>query len=226
MYSRHQNGFDARTSARIADACLRTRGPSGRETRAKSGQTLFHQGDQADLLFEIVQGVARQDRVLPNGRRQVLSFGFPGDIVGFPQDGIHRNTCRMITPGTILSHPGDTVAGKSAEPGLQQRVLDAALTEITVLHDHLQTLGCASAMERTAGFLVRLTDRLGDRRPAQTVVHLPMCRTDIADYLGLSSETISRMVSHLRAAGVISLTDAQTVVVLDPGRLSRLAEGA
>jgi CRP-like cAMP-binding protein len=193
--------------------------------RVKDGQTLFHQGDPSGLLYEVTRGVARLERVLPTGRRQVMSFGYAGDIVGFPQDGLHRSTCKMITPGTVVSHHVAAVDGPLADPDLRQRLFDAALTEIGVLHDHFQILGCCSAMERTAGFLVRLMDRVGVAKANQTVVHLPMCRSDIADYLGLSTETVSRMISQLRALQVIRLTDPQTVIVQDAERLSQLAEG-
>lgn len=225
MYSKHHDRFDTKSSAMIDDAGLRTHSRYAREICLKPGHTLYHQGDPADLLYEVVQGVARQERVLPNGRRQVISFGFAGDIVGFPYDGLHTSTCQMITSGTVISHRAGALERISADPDLHQRVFEAALTEIGVLHDHFQTLGCCSAMEKVAGFLTKLVDRIGVDASGQTVVRLPMCRSDIADYLGLSTETISRMVSQLRALQVITLVDVQTIVVRDTEKLSMLAEG-
>jgi CRP-like cAMP-binding protein len=225
MYSKHNNRFDTESAAMIDDAGLRTHSRYAREILLKPGHTLYHQGDPADLLHEVVRGVVRLERVLLNGRRQVMSFGFAGDIVGFPHDGLHTSTCRMITSGTVISHRADALDRASADPDLHRRVFDAALTEIGVLHNHFQTLGCCSAMERVAGFLAQLSERIGVEAHGQTVIRLPMCRSDIADYLGLSTETISRMVSQLRASNVISLADVQTVVVHDTDKLSMLAEG-
>jgi CRP-like cAMP-binding protein len=209
----------------IDDAGLRTHNRHVREIALKSGHTLFHQGDTADQLYEVVRGVVRLERVLLNGRRQVMSFGYAGDIVGFPHDGLHNSTCMMITPGIVISHRVDALENTSSDSDLHRRVFEAALAEIGVLHDHFQALGCCSAMERVAGFLSQLVDRIGVDAHGQTVVHLPMCRSDIADYLGLSTETISRMVSQLRAMHVISLTDVQTVIVQNATKLSMLAEG-
>jgi CRP-like cAMP-binding protein len=225
MYFEHDNRFDAKSSAKIDDAGLRTPARHARQTALKPGHALFHQGDPADLLYEVVHGVVRLERVLLNGRRQVMSFGYAGDIVGFSHDGLHSSTCRMITPGSVISHRVDAGEWISADPDLRRRVFEAALAEIGVLHDHFQALGCCSAMERLAGFLGQLVSRIGVETHGETVVHLPMCRSDIADYLGLSTETISRMVSQLRATQVISLTDVQTVVVHDKEKLSMLAEG-
>lgn len=225
MYCEHHHGFDTNSSAMIDDAGLCRHSRNTHEVHFKQGQTLFHQGDPADLLYEVTQGIVRQERVSLNGRRQVMSFGYVTDIVGVSHSGIHHSTCKMITPGVAISHSGNAHERISTDPDLHKRVFDAALVEIGGLHDHFEALRLCSAMERVAGFIARLVGRIGVDTLGQTVVCLPMCRSEIADYLVLSTETISRMISQLRASQVISLANPQTAIVHDIDKLRVLAEG-
>jgi CRP-like cAMP-binding protein len=202
------------------DAGHDARGPQLRDHRFKPGHTLFHQGDAADLIYEVTEGVVRQERLLGNGRRQVTSFGFCGDIVGFPHLGLHAGSCRLITAASVNCYRINAI-----DPALHQRLLAAALNEIEALQQRFQTLACGSAMQRVTRFVLQMIGRIGIPQQDGTLVQLPMCRSDIADHLNLSAETISRIFSQLRIAEVIALPEAQTIIVIDADRLLRLAEG-
>jgi CRP-like cAMP-binding protein len=204
----------------VGDAGHGARGPQLRDHWLKPGHTLFHQGDPADLIYEVTDGVVRQERLLGNGRRQVTSFGFRGDIVGFPHLGLHAGSCRLITAASVICYRINAI-----DAALHQRLFAAALNEIEALQQRFQTLTCGSAMQRVTGFLLQMKDRIGIPQQHGTLIQLPMCRSDIADHLNLSAETISRILSQLRAAKVIALPEAQTVILNGPDRLSQLAEG-
>jgi CRP-like cAMP-binding protein len=104
--------------------------------------------------------------------------------------------------------------------------MDAALQEIRALQDHFLLLGRRLALEKTAAFLVLLLGRLSEPLGKFRAIRLPMNRTDIADYLGLTPETVSRSFTELRGRRALALDDANTVIVLDPAQLRAIAEGA
>jgi CRP-like cAMP-binding protein len=103
--------------------------------------------------------------------------------------------------------------------------MDAALQEIRALQDHFLLLGRRLALEKTAAFLLLLLDRLSEPLGKCQAIRLPMNRTDIADYLGLTPETVSRSFTELRGRRALALDDANTVIVLDPAQLRAIAEG-
>jgi CRP-like cAMP-binding protein len=102
--------------------------------------------------------------------------------------------------------------------------LKAALREISAMQDHFMMLARKSAQEKVASFLMVLADRIGTPHGDFISIDLAMTRTDIADFLGLTVETVSRTFTQLRAGGIIALDSAQTVIVLDPDALADLAE--
>jgi len=190
----------------------------------KQDQHLFREGDDAKHIYEIVSGVLRLTRVLENGRRQVIAFGFPGDFVGFPCCGLHHTECDAITPARVVYHRREALEDGAVNPELHAVLLQAALREIRAMQDHFMMLGCKSAREKTASFLSVLAQRTGTKLGAYTEIKLPMSRSDIADFLGLTTETVCRTISQLRSAKVIALEDPHVIVVLKPEALLALAE--
>lgn len=203
------------------------RGPGGRlpALRLRQGQFLYHQGDDARTVFRVAEGVLRLSRVTEAGQQQVVGFGYPGDIVGFHVQGQRTTDCDALTPAlltVIAATLPDEDAGRGADAAF---LAAAALWEIGAMQDHLMTLGRKSSRERVASFLVVLLRRAGHWSEDGLALDLPMCRTDIADFLGIRTETVSRAFTDLRQAGVIDLPSAQHVVVLDPAALADIAEG-
>lgn len=188
------------------------------------GQFLFHQGDDGDSIYRVTQGVVRLSRVTEKGLQQVVAFGYPGDIVGFPVAGCRNTDCDALTSARLEILPARLPregAGAEAEAAF---LAAAALFEIGNMQEHLMTLGRKSSRERVSSFLCALLRRIGRHDPDGIHVDLPMSRADIADFLGLRTETVSRAFTDLREAGIIELPTAQRVTVLDPTRLDETAE--
>lgn len=192
----------------------------------RQGAHLFHEGDRVQRIYQVVSGVLRLTRVLEDGRRQVIAFGFPGDIVGFPCDGRHHTDCDALTPAELQPYRVSALDKGLGDAELQTGFLKAALREIAAMQDHFMMLGRKSAAERVASFLLVLADRVGTSVGQYTQVDLPMSRADIADFLGLTTETVSRYFSHLRKEQVIALDRIHTVIVLQPDVLLEIADGA
>ncbi|MEL6620832.1 MAG: helix-turn-helix domain-containing protein [Pseudomonadota bacterium] len=196
-----------------------------RHTQLKAGRYLYHEGDAVRRVYEVVTGVVRLTRVLENGRRQVIAFGYPGDIIGFPADGSHHTDCDALVDTTLRAYRRAALDHGDGDPELHMALLQAALREISAMQDHVMMLGQKSAAEKVASFLSVITARYGERIGAYLQIDLPMCRGDIADFLGLTTETVSRAFTALRKADVIALDGAQTIIVLQPDVLEDMAAG-
>ena len=193
--------------------------------RLKAGRYLYHEGDEVQRIYRIGSGVVRLTRLLEDGRRQVISFGYPGDVVGFPAGGVHHTDCDVLVDTKLQPYRLTALRDGDGDPVLHQALLSSALNEISAMQDHFMMLGRKSAAERVASFLFVITERFGEDREGGRQITLPMCRSDIADFLGLTTETVSRSFTALRKSGVIALDGIQTVIVLDPKALQALSDG-
>lgn len=202
--------------------------PSGVRSvrRLAAGAHVFREGDAASHIYEVQTGILRLTRVLENGRRQVIAFALPGDIVGFPNGDLHHTDCDALGPCEVILHRREALEHGDGDPETHRRLLVAALREISAMQDHFMMLARKSATEKVASFLMVLTERIGIRQGGSSTIELKMNRADIADFLGLTIETVSRTFTHLRKSGVISLHSAQSVVVPDADRLAEVSEAA
>ena len=192
-----------------------------RELRAS--QNLFREGDEVRQIYEVTRGVLRLTKVLEDGRRQVIAFGYPGDIVGFPQDGLYHAECDAISTAEVVAYNVSDLESGDRNPELHRRLVQAALKEIGAMQDHFMMLGRKSAREKTASFLSVLMERTGISMGAYTHFEFPMNRADIADFLGLTVETVSRTLTMLRKSNLIALENSKSVVVLDQEALHDMA---
>ena len=204
---------------RLADVL---QGPKSVERLIRAGQSLFHQGDEARHVYEVRSGVLRQSRDLETGERQVIGFHFPGDFVGFCPDGTHLTGLTAITNGRAWLHRVDALTQPDRDLSLHDRLMTAALQEIGFVQDQLVMLGRRSARAKVEAFVQYLVERTGTWRDGQVSVDIPMSRYDIADFLGLAVETVSRSFSELRSAGVIGMEDAHRLTVLSPAALANV----
>ncbi|APW73779.1 MULTISPECIES: cyclic nucleotide-binding domain-containing protein [Sphingopyxis] len=192
-----------------------------------AGQTLFHQGDPADCVFSLTSGVVKLYAILSDGRRQIVAFLFPGDFVGFETQQSHGFAAEAIGDTTLCR-----VLKRRFEwfvdhyPALAEARYRRAAAELAIAQERMVTLGRQTAAERLAGFLSDIQRRAGFRgRDGANLVPLPMSRGDIADYLGLTKETVSRELTNLRKARVIRSHSLTLIEILDPRGIGALACG-
>lgn len=182
---------------------------------------LYYEGDSVDWMYQVKSGVVCLTRLLKDGRRQVIAFGYPGDIVGFPSDGLHHTDCEALTDARLRPLSRSALESGDSDPELHKALLQAALREISAMQDHFMMLGRKSALEKVASFLQVLESRVGTEVEGERTITLPMSRTDIADFLGLTTETVCRTLTSLRRAGIISIENIHTIIINDPNALVR-----
>lgn len=193
--------------------------------RHAPGTILFAEGDDAGSIFEVVSGTLRLYKVLIDGRRQIIGFVSGGRLLGIAPQRQYLCSAEAVTPLTVRRYQRPAFERRiDEEPELARRILAELSSELCSAQDQMLLLGRKSASEKVASFLVSLaTDEDGEVREH---VDLPMSRGDIADYLGLTVETVSRTFTRLRNDGLIALPNAQSVDILDAGELEELASGA
>lgn len=193
----------------------------------KADEPLFHQGDEADLVYTVAAGSLRLYRLLFDGRRQIMGFALPGEFLGVSIDETHDVTAEALEPSRIWCFPRarfeDFVAGN---PVLKDSLLDVAREELAAAQQQFIVLGRKTAMERVASFILYLHSRF-ERITGHPMHHvaLPMSRADIADYLGLTKETVSRVFGQMRNSRVMRLETLTCIQILDGHALKALADG-
>ena len=177
------------------------------------GEEIYAQGDMAGPLYRVEFGAVRLYRLLADGRRQISSFHLSGEVFGFEADGAHHFFADAI--GATGLRPLARVAGDCSG-----EIMQSALHCLVRAQEHLLVVGRQSAVERIAAFLLDMAERQGGLEQFD----LPMSRTDIGDYLGLTIETVSRVISKLRAQGIIRLTGLRTVEISRRSVLTALSD--
>jgi len=194
---------------------------------AQPGQALFHEGDPNPFVFNVVDGAVKLYRLLPDGRRQITGFLFQGDFLGLGGRGASSFTAEALTPlNTCRFRRSDFDQLLNALPALEHRLVALAGDELMAAQEQIVLLGRKTARERLASFLTRLAERQVQLGGPEGHVHLPMTRLDIADYLGLTIETVSRVFTQFKTSGLIKLLPGNDVALPDPAALKALGEGA
>lgn len=187
-------------------------------------QMLFSEGDPARNVYRVVSGTIRLCKLLPDGRRQIIGFLQHGDMMGLSLAQSYLYTAEAVTAAVLQRIPRTRFEMLMDEqPALARRLLSLTATELVAAQDQMVLLGRKTAVERVATFLLRLAARTigGGRR-----VQLPMSRADIADHLGLTTETVSRAFTKLKTSGMIRLLDGHLVELTDREGLASAAESA
>lgn len=211
--------FEPQQHSRQSDAVLLDRNRSGRRsgtgqppTFFPAGSEIYAQGEKCRNLYEVVFGAVRIYRLMSDGRRQISAFHLPGEIFGFEPGSTHHFFAEAIC-GTGI---------RALRPSTSQSLADLlpmALESLQRAHEQLLVLGRQNAIERVAAFFVEMSERQGGMRH----IELPMPRSDIADYLGLTIETVSRVFSRLKLKGVIRLSGLRNVELVKLKTLQDLA---
>lgn len=172
-----------------------------------AGQEVYAEGDKAGALYRVAHGVVRVYRLLADGRRQICAFHMKGEVFGF-EAGAERHFFADAVSDTDLR---SLRLGSEAE--LAQELLKLSLKSLAQAHDHLLTVGRNDAAGRVAAFLLEMAERQDSR--ITKGLSLPMSRADIADYLGLTIETVSRVMTRLKDGHIIRLPSARQVEIVD-----------
>lgn len=201
---------------------------SGATMNLAGGETLSFEGDPADNVYNLTSGLLRLSKLLPDGRRQVAGFLHPGEFLGLTMEDDHAFTAETISAAAVCRFPRSRFdAFVESHPHLERRLYALAAHELAASRQQIVLLGRKTAIERLASFLLMLAERSEEGRGGteSQVIRLPMSRTDIADYLGLRIETISRELGQLKAARVVRLVSTHEIEILDRRRLEGIAEG-
>ena len=185
----------------------------------RSGRELYAEGDSATYWYRVTSGVVRTCKLLPDGRRQIDDFLFAGDVFGLEASAEHKIGAEAVTNAAVVSYSRNRLDSMAQDDArLSARLLQMTLKQLDKAHGRLLLLGRKTAEEKLATFLLEMLDR----SDARETLDLPMSRTDIADYLGLTIETVSRTFSSFRRDCLIELPNAHRVVVLDRQALEEL----
>ena len=195
----------------------------GRHVHFASCETAFAQEDLTTSFYNLLQGVMRLYKLLPDGRRQIVGFALPGDFLGMTTSARHSFSADAIGPVAVCRFSRAEFARFiDDKPHLLRRINELAVRELSQAQDHMVLLGRRSAEEKVATFLVGWRDRLTPLSDLARIVPLPMSRQDIADFLGLTIETVSRTFTKLERDGVIEILPG-SVCLRDPARAEALA---
>jgi CRP/FNR family transcriptional regulator, anaerobic regulatory protein len=175
-----------------------------------AGEALIWEGDQAGHIFNVVEGVLRVYKILPDGRRAIMGFVYPGDIFGvsfqhrslFTAEAVTAIKVRRFSHGRFLSLVNES-------PDLQSQLFALLCTKMSAAQDQMLLLGRKCAEERVVSFLLAVHRKCGEG----VEIELPMSRLDMADYLGLTIETVSRMMTSLTRRGLIHATGRHKIAL-------------
>ncbi|WP_262031979.1 helix-turn-helix domain-containing protein [Microvirga sp. Mcv34] len=189
-----------------------------------AGEAAFWEGDAASHAVQVVDGCFRLYRILADGRRAIMGFVFAGETLGLSCQGTYRYTAEAITRGQVRRLGRSQLqAMTEGSERLRSLVLAHILEEMNAAHHHIIVLGQMGAEERVAHFLVSAAHRTGADCECPVAIEVPMTRLDIADYLGLTLETVSRVMSRFRRDGLIALEGRSRVVLRRMSRVQELA---
>jgi CRP/FNR family nitrogen fixation transcriptional regulator len=174
-------------------------------------EEIFAEGDRTAFVYKVVSGAVRTCKLLKDGRRQVASFHLPGDFFGIEAGEEHRFTAEALRGTTVIKYRrGSFDALLSGGEALSRQIIAAMMRALERAQAHMLLLGRKSAVEKIAAFLLDLAERETDHGH----IDLPMSRTDIADYLGLTIETVSRTLTQLERQGIIAMPAQRRSIVL------------
>jgi CRP/FNR family transcriptional regulator len=199
----------------------------GSHFRLSAGQPLFHEGDPANRVYTLVQGSLKLYNLLPDGRRQVTGFMQPGDFLGISVDDEYAFSAEALEQSQLCVFPRsrfDDFAEENSE--MERELYRLAIHELAAAQQQMVLLGRKTAVERVASFCIALAAR--EERMIEghsRFIGLPMSRSDIADYLGLTKETVSRVLAVLKCQRLIRLEAIDRIEIVDRPGLEQIAAG-
>jgi len=186
-------------------------------------ETIFNEGDAAEFSYKVVTGAVRLCKMLPDGRRQIANFFLPGDFFALGEDSEYSFTAEAVGDTTVVCYARKRIQGLCDElPGVRKELVSRLYRDLSAAQNHLVMLGRQTAKERVASFLLLLAKRHSATDGA--MIDLPMGRQDIADYLGLTIETVCRALSDLKHCKLITTPNTHQAVLHDIEALHDICE--
>ena len=183
-------------------------------------RVIYGEGDDANSFYKVALGVVRTCRFLSDGRRQIDAFYVAGDVFGLEAGAEHSFSAEAVTGSSIVSYRRRDLAALTANnEGFSQQLFTYAMQRLARAQEHAVLLGRRSAVEKVAAFLIDWAAY----SPETTIIALEMTRQDIADYLGLTVETVSRTFSYLERKALIERPSARQIKLKDRKRLRDLS---
>jgi len=174
------------------------------------GDRVYSDGDRITHCYKVVSGVVRVCKSLSDGRRQIIGFYLPGEFFGIEMGAEHSFDAEAVVDTAVVVYKRCASDVLATGGELAGQIMGAMMGTLERTQSHMLLLGRKSALEKIAEFLLDMADRTGDEEP----IELPMCRIDIADYLGLTIETVSRTLTQLERQGVISVPKGRRNITL------------
>ncbi len=191
-----------------------------------AGDIFITEGEPAVAFFVLTAGTAKLFKALPDGRVQITGFVGPGQFLGLAATEVYTFSAEAIEPVRHCHYRRDKLRALLAGfPLMEERLLEVASSELEAAQAHMLLLGRKTARERLASFLLAQSRQGLPCGRARTSFRLPISHHDVADYLGLSGETVSRTFTRLASERLLSLEPVGTITILDAEKLEELAEG-
>ncbi len=180
---------------------------------------IFGEGEAAEYIYKVVRGAVRTHKLLDDGRRQIGAFHLPGDVFGLEAGVTHRFTAEAVADSSIIvTKRSWLMALATQKPEVARSLWTLTARELEHVQDLMLTLGRKNAVQRVAAFLLEMESRSN----CEKVINLPMPRQDIADYLGLTIETVSRTFTQLESNSAIELQTSRRVVLRNREALKQM----
>lgn len=188
-------------------------------------ELIFMEGDPSAHVFEVLEGVVLLSKLTADGRRQITGFVYPGELFGLGMGDQNSYTAETVTNTRLCRYPRKILdQSMNLYPALGRRFLDWTRCELTAAQNQMLLLGRKTAIEKIASFLLHLSERNEEHGEDPMRLFVPMTRSDIADYLGLTMETVSRTIGKLKQLGIIQLCEQSYINVRDLNRLINIAD--
>lgn len=210
----------------LSNAELVTLNQISRRRMVKAGQTIMSDEDPADFFANVISGAIKLTKTLADGRQQIVGLLFAPDFLGRAHSPSNPYFAEAATDVELCSFPHDGFQRVLKEfPRIEHRLFEQTLDDLDAARDWMVLLGRKTATEKVASFLLLLARRstltgcAHASEPTKPRFELPLTRADIADYLGLTIETVSRQITRLKTAGMIKLLENRLFVVEDMAAL-------
>jgi len=193
---------------------------AGTVVQIAEGREIFAEGDDTDVFYKVISGVVRVCKFLSDGRRQIAAFHVVGDVFGIELGTERELAAEAVNDCTLVVYRRRSIELLAAkDEAVSRQMFQFAMLNLSQAMGHSLLLGRRGAAEKVAAFLLDWQARSA----RQDVIHLPMTRQEIGDYLGLTIETVSRSLSQLERDGVIALPNTRDVRILNADALEDLA---